>query len=272
MTGHLGFQLEIGQPPILVRDQVYLQQAGGTRARAVLVAASAVSVLLPFLPFGGIVGYPLLLLSTLAHEMGHGLAALLVGLDFDSFRLYADDRRPGRPIEPGSHGGRGPDRTGRGWGPHVLVVLPPPPCPTRAHDIRSLDGHCVRPGRPQRLWTCFRWSSGRKPVLCRISLWCRDRSVHCRAPGRPNGPQCFLTCGLSLHQDGDDERRSNAFRRCTDRRATVLAVLVLGICLRSNFGGSSGPGPVRVLEEFQGAVPRPWLTQFGHLSRSPHNK
>ncbi len=90
MTGHLGFQLEIGQPPILVRDQVYLQQAGGTRARAVLVAASAVSVLLPFLPFGGIVGYPLLLLSTLAHEMGHGLAALLVGLDFDSFRLYAD--------------------------------------------------------------------------------------------------------------------------------------------------------------------------------------
>jgi hypothetical protein len=44
----------------------------------------------PFLPFGGIVGYPILLLSTLAHEMGHGLTAMVVGLEFDSFRLYAD--------------------------------------------------------------------------------------------------------------------------------------------------------------------------------------
>jgi hypothetical protein len=71
-------------------ENVYLQRAGGERARAALVAASVVSVALPILPFGGIIGYPLLLLSTLAHEMGHGLTALLVGLDFDSFRLFAD--------------------------------------------------------------------------------------------------------------------------------------------------------------------------------------
>ena len=34
--------------------------------------------------------YPLLLLSTLAHEMGHGIAAVLVGGEFQSFVLYAD--------------------------------------------------------------------------------------------------------------------------------------------------------------------------------------
>ena len=60
------------------------------RARAALAGATAVGILAPLLPFGGIVGYPILLLSTLAHEMGHGLTAMLVGLEFDSFRLYAD--------------------------------------------------------------------------------------------------------------------------------------------------------------------------------------
>jgi hypothetical protein len=36
------------------------------------------------------VAYPLLLLSTLAHEMGHGIAALLAGGEFRSFELYSD--------------------------------------------------------------------------------------------------------------------------------------------------------------------------------------
>ncbi len=62
----------------------------GVRARVVMGAAAAVCILAPLLPFGGIIGYPILLLSTLAHEMGHGLTAILVGLEFDSFRLYAD--------------------------------------------------------------------------------------------------------------------------------------------------------------------------------------
>ena len=80
----------MGQRRTVVRDHVYLRQADGARARAVLAAATAVSILVPFLPYRGIIGYPILLLSTLAHEMGHGLTAMLVGLEFDSFRLYAD--------------------------------------------------------------------------------------------------------------------------------------------------------------------------------------
>jgi len=62
----------------------------GARARHILLIAAALSLALLFVPYGGLVGYPLLLLSTLAHEMGHGVAALLVGGSFASFALYAD--------------------------------------------------------------------------------------------------------------------------------------------------------------------------------------
>ena len=73
-------------------DSISIRQSpsDGARARAVLAGATAICILTPFLPFGGFIGYPILLLSTLAHEMGHGLTAMLVGLEFDSFRLYAD--------------------------------------------------------------------------------------------------------------------------------------------------------------------------------------
>ena len=33
---------------------------------------------------------PLILLSTLAHELGHGLSAALIGAEFDSFQIYKD--------------------------------------------------------------------------------------------------------------------------------------------------------------------------------------
>ena len=74
----------------MLRDHVHLRDAEGARARTALAGATAVCVLVPFLPYGGIVGYPILLLSTLAHELGHGLTAMLVGLEFNAFSLYAD--------------------------------------------------------------------------------------------------------------------------------------------------------------------------------------
>ena len=47
-------------------------------------------MLLYVIPYGNTIGYPLILLSTLAHEMGHGLAAVVVGGDFHKFYLHAD--------------------------------------------------------------------------------------------------------------------------------------------------------------------------------------
>ena len=42
------------------------------------------------IPYGQQILYPLSLLATYAHELGHGLTALLVGADFDRLFLHAD--------------------------------------------------------------------------------------------------------------------------------------------------------------------------------------
>jgi hypothetical protein len=52
---------------------------------SVLVTAGLYSV-----PLGHTLGYPLLLLSTLAHEMGHGITAWIVGGTFSSFEMWSD--------------------------------------------------------------------------------------------------------------------------------------------------------------------------------------
>jgi hypothetical protein len=58
-------------------------------AKALLVALAA-TVLLYVIPYGHLIGYPLVLVSTIAHEMGHGIAGVLVGARFDSFMVHAD--------------------------------------------------------------------------------------------------------------------------------------------------------------------------------------
>ena len=60
------------------------------RSRALLVFAILATVVLYIVPYGHTIGYPLVLLSTYAHEMGHGLAAIIVGGRFESFRMYMD--------------------------------------------------------------------------------------------------------------------------------------------------------------------------------------
>ena len=61
------------------------------RSRKRLLVWSIVATLaLYVIPFGRFVAYPLFLLSTLAHELGHGLTATLTGGDFESFQLWFD--------------------------------------------------------------------------------------------------------------------------------------------------------------------------------------
>ncbi len=54
----------------------------------------ALSTLITFglyvIPFGSFVAYPLLMLSTMVHEMGHGLTALAVGGNFNSFQMWSN--------------------------------------------------------------------------------------------------------------------------------------------------------------------------------------
>lgn len=55
-----------------------------------LLISVVVTLFLYVVPYGDVVGYPLFLMSTLVHEVGHGLTAVLVGGYFDSFQLWSD--------------------------------------------------------------------------------------------------------------------------------------------------------------------------------------
>jgi hypothetical protein len=67
-----------GTPPV----------AGG--ARLALLATIGVTVLLYAVPQLHFVAYPLILIGTLVHELGHGVAAVLVGGTFHSLHVFAD--------------------------------------------------------------------------------------------------------------------------------------------------------------------------------------
>lgn len=75
----------------IVRSATAQPRASG-QAGLVLLVTVGLTVAMHFLPqpWGYWVGWPLLLLSTYAHEMCHGLAALLVGGHFQSFRMWPD--------------------------------------------------------------------------------------------------------------------------------------------------------------------------------------
>lgn len=53
-----------------------------------LFISIAITLGLFLIPYGRYVAYPLLLISTLVHELGHGVAALLMGGEFDRFVMH----------------------------------------------------------------------------------------------------------------------------------------------------------------------------------------
>jgi hypothetical protein len=64
--------------------------AARRRTKAALAWSIVLTVALYFVPFGQLLAYPLVLLSTLVHEVGHGLTAVLVGGNFERFVMFAD--------------------------------------------------------------------------------------------------------------------------------------------------------------------------------------
>ncbi|MEM7403425.1 MAG: M50 family metallopeptidase [Myxococcota bacterium] len=62
----------------------------GQRARRVLLVSVLLTVVVYFLPFARILSYPFVLLSTLVHEMGHGITAAVLGGQFHGFHMWAD--------------------------------------------------------------------------------------------------------------------------------------------------------------------------------------
>lgn len=61
------------------------------RTLAILLGTVAATLLLYYVvPYGRTIARPLVLLSTLVHELGHGLAAVLTGGDFVDFHMWWD--------------------------------------------------------------------------------------------------------------------------------------------------------------------------------------
>ena len=60
------------------------------RSRTLLILTVLTVVAIWQVPYGKQILYPLTLFATFAHEMGHGLTAMLLGAQFDQLRLYAD--------------------------------------------------------------------------------------------------------------------------------------------------------------------------------------
>ncbi|TNE84280.1 MAG: M50 family peptidase [Deltaproteobacteria bacterium] len=61
-----------------------------TKAQRALLISIVATVALYAVPQLHALAWPLILLSTLAHELGHGIAAMLVGCSFDQLVMYAD--------------------------------------------------------------------------------------------------------------------------------------------------------------------------------------
>ena len=61
-----------------------------SRAGLFLLVSIGVTVLLYVVPYGHTIGYPLMLISTLVHELGHGIAGVMVGGDFQSFEMWSN--------------------------------------------------------------------------------------------------------------------------------------------------------------------------------------
>lgn len=60
------------------------------RTRWFLLGSVVVTLLLYYVPYGMLLGLPLLWLSTLVHELGHGFTAAALGGEFNSFVMHAD--------------------------------------------------------------------------------------------------------------------------------------------------------------------------------------
>jgi hypothetical protein len=86
----------------MVAGKSTLQSSRKNRADIALIGSVVVTAMLYAIPQAHVIAYPFVMLSTLAHEMGHGLASLAVGGHFFSFEMFSDGS--GVAVTGGSEG------------------------------------------------------------------------------------------------------------------------------------------------------------------------
>ena len=93
------------------------------RARWALVASALVTLALYLIPHGRYLAYPLMLISTLVHELGHGVAAELMGGDFLRFEMFSDGSGVALSTSPGGGAARAFVAAGGLCGPAVAAAV-----------------------------------------------------------------------------------------------------------------------------------------------------
>jgi hypothetical protein len=79
--------MDISTPAMTLHPSTGLRRRQAGSALAIAIAAT---LAVHWIPFLGWLGWPLLLLSTLAHELGHGLTALVLGGRLQALLLWSD--------------------------------------------------------------------------------------------------------------------------------------------------------------------------------------
>lgn len=92
------------------------------RALVLLAGASALTLALYLVPYGRVVAYPFVLLSTFAHEMGHGLTAIALGGEFTSLAMSPDGSGVASFRIPAGRLARGAVAAGGLLGPAVAAL------------------------------------------------------------------------------------------------------------------------------------------------------
>lgn len=103
------------------RAQEHLQVT--RQARTALIGSALATAALYTIPFGAYLAYPLLLLSTLAHELGHGLTAVVLGGEFREFYLWPDGSGVARHLGPSGHVSEALVSAGGLVGPAIVAAL-----------------------------------------------------------------------------------------------------------------------------------------------------
>jgi hypothetical protein len=86
----------------MVAGKNTFQSASKNRSEVALIGSVLVTAMLYAIPQAHVIAYPFVMMSTLAHEMGHGLASLAVGGHFFSFEMFSDGS--GFAVTGGSEG------------------------------------------------------------------------------------------------------------------------------------------------------------------------
>lgn len=92
------------------------------RARWALLGSAGATFALYLIPYGSYIVYPLLLISTLVHELGHGIAAVLVGAEFVEFKMWKDGSGVAMHTVPSSDAARAFISAGGLCGPAVAAA------------------------------------------------------------------------------------------------------------------------------------------------------